>query len=260
MHRTESSEPPTPVFPDLEGAVAVVTGAAQGMGAAFVEALVHARAKVTAIDLQAGALEGLASGFAGQVEPAVVDMSNAAAVGSLAHEVVERDGRIDVWINNAAVFPGKPATDITHEEWSHTMSVNLDGVFHGAQAAGRQMISQGSGSIINMGSVAAFKARPSRSHYGASKAAVEHLTRCLAAEWGPHGVRVNAISPGFIDTAMTDFLRTDPEAMQAAMATVPLRRIGRRHEVANVALFLASSASSFVNGHVMAVDGGARYL
>lgn len=249
-----------PVYPDLSGKVAVVTGAAQGMGAVFVEALAAANVRVCAVDIQQEPLQRLATGRDALVVPEVADMSDAEQVHALADRTAERHGALDIWVNNAAIFPGDAALKVTPERWSQTISVNLDGVFHGAQAAARHMTAAGRGSIVNMGSVAAYKARINRSHYGASKAAVEHLTHCLAAEWGPLGVRVNAISPGFIDTAMTDFLRQNPDAMAAALDTVPLRRIGTRAEVAQVMLFLASEASSFVNGHVLAVDGGARYL
>lgn len=255
-----TASPATPVYPDLTGKVAVVTGAAQGMGAVFVEALVAANVRVHAVDIQRERLDELAAGHPDAIVPEVADVSQSHQVHALADRVVERHGTLDIWVNNAATFPGGAALDISPERWSQTIAVNLDGVFHGAQAAARHMTAAGRGSIVNMGSVAAYKARINRSHYGASKAAVEHLTHCLAAEWGPLGVRVNAISPGFIDTAMTDFLRDNPEAMAAALDTVPLRRIGTRAEVAQVMLFLASEASSFVNGHVLAVDGGARYL
>lgn len=257
MRPFDPSQVALPTYPDLDGKVAVVTGAAQGMGTVFAETLAACGARVTAADIQPEPLHDLAD--TGTITGEVVDIADPGQVHDLAARVAERDGRIDAWVNNAAVFPGADALDITAEDWSHTMSVNLDGVFHGSQAAARHMREQGRGSIINLGSVAAYKARLTRSHYGTSKAAVEHLTHCLAAEWGPYGIRVNAISPGFIDTAMTDFLRASPEAMDAAMQTVPLRRVGTRTEVARVVLFLASDTSSFVNGHVLAVDGGARY-
>jgi 3-oxoacyl-[acyl-carrier protein] reductase len=260
MPSTTTVSEELPVYPDLAGKIAVVTGAAQGMGAVFAETLAACSVRVWAVDVQREPLEQLAAAHPDAVVPDVTDMANSEQVRDLSDRIVDRHGRIDIWVNNAAVFPGDAALDISPERWSQTIAVNLDGVFHGAQAAARHMIQAGRGSIINMGSVAAFKARVNRSHYGASKAAVEHLTHCLAAEWGPLGVRVNAISPGFIDTAMTDFLRDDPAAMDAALATVPLRRIGTRTEVAQVVLFLASDASSFVNGHVLAVDGGARYI
>lgn len=250
-----------PTYPDLAGKTAVVTGAAMGMGSRFTETLLRCGVRVYAADIQSDMLHEFASAVdrQGDINPIIADVSQQSDVEALSAAAIST-GRLDIWVNNAATFPGAPAAQISTEQWRRTMQVNLDGVFYGAQAAAKHMVQQGSGSIINMGSVAAFKARLKRAHYGTAKAGVEHLTHCLAAEWGPSGVRVNGISPGFIDTAMTDFLRSDPSAMESALQTVPLRRLGGADEVARVLLFLASDTSSFVNGHVISVDGGARYI
>ena len=178
---------------------------------------------------------------------------------ALAEGVYDEHGRLDIWVNNAGVFPRADVFSVTPEHWDATQAVNVKGVFLGAQAAAEQMSKTGSGTIVNMASIAGYKARPTRVAYCASKAAVEHLTHCLALELGPLGIRVNAIAPGFIETPMLDWLQDEPETKSRALKTIPLRRFGNPDDVVGLVLFLVSDAARYITGHTLAVDGGVRY-
>ena len=171
--------------------------------------------------------------------------------------VVERFGRLDILVNNAGLGPPNPALDVTEADFDLTMDVNLKGLFFASQAAGRVMVRQGYGRIVNLSSQAGFVALPTESIYCASKAAVAHLTKCLAVEWGEHGVTVNAVAPTFIRTEGTEKWLRDP-AFEAEVKEriAGLHRIGEPMDVAGAVVFLASPAASLITGTTLMVDGG----
>jgi NAD(P)-dependent dehydrogenase (short-subunit alcohol dehydrogenase family) len=170
---------------------------------------------------------------------------------------VARFGRLDILVNNAGVAPGNPAEDVREEDFDATLAVNLKGTFFASQAAGRVMIGQGYGRIVNLGSQAGAVALPGESVYCMTKAAIAHLTRCLAVEWGGHGITVNAVAPTFIHTPGTEQALSDPGFRAEVIERIAaLHRIGEPAEVAGVVVFLASPAASMITGETVLVDGG----
>lgn len=159
-----------------------------------------------------------------------------------------------------AVFPQAAFTDITPQQLALTYGVNVNGVVYGGQAAARHFRTVGGGAIVNMSSVAAVRARPTRATYNSSKAAVRHLTTCMAVELGPDNIRVNSIAPGYIDTEMTRWIREDQAAMDRALTTVPLRRIGAPMEVFAALYFLLSDSARYITGVSIPVDGGSQHV
>lgn len=244
----------------LDGQVAVVTGAARGIGSALVEALLLAGASVLAIDRDRDELAAAVRGWSrtGDVSTAVVNVASWADVADAANAAFARTGRLDIWVNNAGVFPFAQLADLTAEDLETTFRVNVSGAVAGARASSAHMASRGRGTIVNISSIAAVRARSGRLAYDASKAALEHATRCLAIELGPLGIRVNAIAPGYIDTAMLEWIHRDSAVEQAAEAAVPLGRIGQVDDVVGALLFLVSDAAAYITGAILPVDGGLR--
>jgi NAD(P)-dependent dehydrogenase (short-subunit alcohol dehydrogenase family) len=245
---------------DVEGQVALVTGAARGLGRAVALALAHAGADVALGLRDRSADAGLAdeiSAMGRQVLPLQMEVSDLAEVGAAVDAVVERFGRLDILVNNAGVAPENPAEDVVEADFDRTLAVNLKGTFFASQAAGRVMIAQGSGRIVNMGSQAGSVALPGESVYCMTKAAIAHLTACLAVEWGSHGVTVNCVAPTFIRTDGTAEALADP-AFEADVVEriAALHRIGEPMDVAGAVLFLCSPAASLVTGTTLLVDGG----
>ncbi|GAF44837.1 putative oxidoreductase [Rhodococcus wratislaviensis NBRC 100605] len=257
-------------YPEMEGKVAVVTGAAQGMGAAFASGLatrgVHVvgadinedQMKLTAEEITTALASKSLADQAGTVVGARIDVTKAEEHEALAQVALKEFGRIDFWINNAGIFPFALAEEISPEQIGATLSVNVEGVLFGAQAAARHM--QHGGAIVNMSSVSALRVRKGRGAYCTSKAAVAHLTESLAVEFGDKGIRVNSIAPGYIDTAMTQWVQDDPAALKHALDVVPLHRLGSPEEVFGPLLFLLSDSARYVTGHSIAVDGGSRHV
>ncbi|GAA3527320.1 SDR family oxidoreductase [Nonomuraea rosea] len=249
-------------FPEyrVDGKIALVTGAARGLGRAISLALANAGADV-ALGLRDAEADG---GLAGEITalgrealPLQMDMTVPGQIAGAVRAARERFGRIDILVNNAGVAPGNPAEDVTEADFDRTLQVNLKGTFLASQAAGRIMIEQGGGTIVNVGSQAGEVALPGESVYCMTKAAVAHLTRCLAIEWGPHGVTVNNVAPTFIRTPGTAPALSDP-AFEADVVEriAALHRIGAPMDVAGAVLFLVSPAASLVTGHTLVVDGG----
>ncbi|MFF5989299.1 SDR family NAD(P)-dependent oxidoreductase [Prauserella flavalba] len=262
--------PMTAVYPEFPGKVAVVTGAARGMGARFTSALAARGVHVVGGDINAGQMSATAGELnatlatqalheqPGTVVGAGVDVTKADEHEALAQLALERFGRLDFWVNNAGIFPFALVDEITPEQINATLSVNVEGVLFGAQAAARHL--GPGGAIVNMSSVSAIRVRRGRGAYCTSKAAVAHLTESLAVELGDKGIRVNAIAPGYIDTEMTRWVREDPAALRHALDTVPLHRLGSPEEVVGPLLFLLSDSARYVTGHSIAVDGGSRHV
>ncbi len=246
----------------LDGKLAVVTGAARGIGYAISDALAQAGARVVLTDMHQGALDEAVAklGAAGaQVESALLDVTDGAAVQRVHDEIVARHGRVDILVNNAGIaISNHPAEAMSDEVWDRVIDVNLNGVFRCCRAFGRGMLEAGGGSIVNVGSMSGFVVnRPQeQANYNASKAGVHHLTRSLAAEWGGRGVRVNAVAPTYIDTEMNKYVYEDPEMYRHWVGGTPMNRLGRVDEIASVVLFLAGEAASLMTGSIVLADGG----
>ncbi|WP_422364833.1 SDR family NAD(P)-dependent oxidoreductase [Pelagibius sp.] len=247
----------------LDGRVAVVTGGGQGIGAACARALAEAGAKVVIAELQPERADACAAELAKlglTVESVPLDVTKSEDVDRVAAEVIAKHGRVDILVNNAGVAKSDvKAEDTSDEHWRFHMDVNLDGLFWCCRAFGRQMLKQGSGSIVNIGSMSGFivnKPQP-QSFYNASKAAAHHLTKSLAAEWGAKGVRVNAVAPTYIETPLTAFgMNESPDMYRTWLEMTPMARVGQPDEIASVVHFLASDAASLVTGSVVLADGG----
>jgi NAD(P)-dependent dehydrogenase (short-subunit alcohol dehydrogenase family) len=245
---------------DLKGQVALVTGAARGLGHAISLALAHAGADVAMglRDRNTGAdLAHKIESMGRRALPQQMDMAHLDQISRGIEQAVEHFGRLDILVNNAGVAPGHPAEDFTEEDFDYTMAVNVKGTFFASQAAGRVMIRQKHGRIINMSSQAGFVALPTESVYCTTKAAIAHLTKCLAVEWGKHNITVNAVAPTFIHTPGTKEALADPAFRADTIERIAaLHRIGEPMEVTGAVVFLASPAASLITGHTILIDGG----
>jgi len=244
----------------LEGKVAVVTGSSRGIGRAIAEGLAGAGAAVTVNGRNPEATQTVAAAIvdAGGKSLAVpADVGDAGEVERLIDVTVSTFGHLDILVNSAGISPYfKPAETMTEAEWDGVMNVNLKGVFLCCQAAGRVMIRQKSGRIINISSIAGKVALPRLIAYSSAKGAINQLTRVLAVEWAPHHVLVNAIAPGYIETDLTKGLRENRTHLEAMIRQIPLGRLGKPEEIVGAAIYLASDAASYVTGEILNVDGG----
>lgn len=224
----------------------VVTGGARGIGAAIASAAVRHGYRVTVLDLDV-------SGAPGGVEAVACSVTDESAVAA----ALDAAGTPDVVVNNAGIVRFGPLVDLDPDAFRHVLDVNVTGTFLVARQAARRWIAEGrSGSIVNVTSMNGVAAGPNAGAYGPSKSAVALLTAQMALEWGPHGIRVNAVAPGLIDAGMSEPIYADPATRAARSAKVPLGRLGLAEEVADVVLFLASDAARYVTGQNLLVDGG----
>jgi NAD(P)-dependent dehydrogenase (short-subunit alcohol dehydrogenase family) len=238
--------------------VAIITGAGRGIGQAIAAASAAEGARVIVADLDFDSATRVADEIrraGGEALAHEVDISQPAQVQRMIDETFDRHGRLDVLINNAGVGLNKPFLTTTLEEWELQLRVNLTGTFLCGQAAARAMERQGCGRIVNVASISGQRGGQGRAAYGAAKAGVILLTKVMAVELSPIGIRVNAVCPGPVDTDQSRGTHT-PSTRQAYYDRIPARRYGEREEIAAAALFLASKEASFVNGHVLNVDGG----
>lgn len=247
---------------DLHNKVALVTGARRGMGKAHAIALAGQGATVAVTDINKEECEAVVAEIAkngGKAAAYKLDVSSAAEVTQVFAKVVRDFGKLDILVNNAGIYFSKPALEMTEEEWDKMLAVNLKGQFLCAQAAAREMQKWKWGRIINVSSIASGQVgvgMADSSHYTASKGGVIGMSETLAVEWAELGITVNVIAPGAIDTQMVAASEMPKAELDAMLAGIPLKRIGKPEEVAALAVFLASEESSYVTGATFYVDGG----
>ncbi|MCR9120786.1 MAG: SDR family oxidoreductase [Phyllobacteriaceae bacterium] len=237
---------------------ALVTGGGRGIGLAVCQALAEAGASVILTDRDAELAQNAAAGLRSRgldVTAQPLDVTDQAAVEAMAGQV----GALDILVNNAGIARSNiPAEKMNDDEWSSVIDINLNGLFWCCRSFGKRMLDQGNGCIVNVGSMSGYIVnRPQeQAQYNASKAAVHQLTKSLAAEWAPRGVRVNAVAPTYIETEMNAYVYEDENLMRHWIGGTPQGRMGRTDEVASVILFLASDAASLMTGSIVLADGG----
>ena len=247
-----------PAF-DLSNRVAVVVGATSGIGKAIALGLADAGADV----VPTGRRRNLVESAAREVESrgrrsmaVTADVTATDSMNALANEVIERFGKVDILVNAAGITVRRATVDVSDKEWNEIIDTNLTGMLRACRAFGPHMIQRGYGRVINIGSLTSLVALQEVTAYGVSKAGVAALTKSLAVEWAPYGVCVNAILPGVFRTALNEGLLDGTDRGRELLMRTPMRRFGQPEELAGAAVFLASDASGFVTGHLLAVDGG----
>lgn len=243
----------------LDGQVALVTGASMGLGYGIAKALANAGAKVVVAARKVAALEELAAEIGdegGEALPLPLDVRDAGQIEVAFSQARDHFGRLDILVNNAGLGANHPALEVTEADWDEMMAVNLKGLFFCCQAAGKLMLAQGHGRIVNMSSQASVVGIRDHAVYCAGKGGVNQLTRVLALEWSAQGVTVNAVAPTFIYTPGTAERLDNPEYLSGVLARLPIGRVGTINDVAAAVIYLASPAGALVTGTVLLVDGG----
>jgi NAD(P)-dependent dehydrogenase (short-subunit alcohol dehydrogenase family) len=247
---------------DLKDKVAIITGARRGMGKSHALVLAKVGAKVVVSDISEEDCQGVVKEIeknGGEALAVKCDVTKKEEVNNLVKKTIERFGKVDILINNAGICQFKPFLELTEEEWDRTLNINLRGYFLCAQAAAKEMIKKKSGVIVNIASVAmgqVGKGMAQIVHYCASKGGIVAMTEALAVELAPYNIRVNAISPGAIETPMAEATKQDPKILESTLAKIPMGRMGRPEEVSNLVLFLSSDSSSYMTGSTVVIDGG----
>jgi len=254
-----SASPKGPASTSLEGKAALVTGGSRGLGRGMALALAEAGARVAIAARGREALDAASEELerAGREALAIeADVTRVASNGEMVEEAVRRLGRLDILIPAAGTTLRRPSLEMTEEEWDTVVDLNLKAAFFSCQAAARQMARQGKGKMILVGSLANHVGLAERASYTASKGGIGQMTKCLAAEWAPLGINVNAIAPGYYKTEMTAQFYEDQEWVNRIMLRLPMGRTGVPADLAGATVFLASEASDYVTGQILYVDGG----
>ena len=247
---------------NLTGKVAIITGARRGMGKSHALELAKAGTKVVVSDISEEDCQKVVKEIRKEGEEAIAikcDVSKKEEVSEMVKRIIEKFGKIDILVNNAGICQFKPFLELTEEEWDRTIDINLKGYFLVAQAVAQEMVKQKSGTIINIASVAMGQVGVGLTnivHYCASKGGIVAMTEAMALELAPFNIRVNAISPGMIETPMINPVKGDSKMMEAMLTRVPMKRVGRPEEISKAVLFLASDGSSYMTGSTIVVDGG----
>ena len=242
---------------DLSGKVAVVTGANTGIGQGIALALAAAGADIAAVGrTPAEDTAAQVRDLGRRAELIAADLSTIEPVGRIVAETLGRLGRLDILVNNAGIIRRADSLEFTEDDWDAVIDTNLKSAFFLAQAAARHMVGAGGGKIVNIASMLTFQGGIRVPSYTASKSGIGGLTKILANEWAARGINVNAIAPGYIATSNTAALQADESRNRQILERIPAGRWGRPDDLGGAAVFLASSASDYVNGHILAVDGG----
>ncbi|MCU6710355.1 2-dehydro-3-deoxy-D-gluconate 5-dehydrogenase KduD [Paenibacillus sp. J5C_2022] len=243
---------------DLTGKKAIVTGAGRGLGTSIALGLAKAGADVALVTNRtpADAVKAEIEAMGRKAITIQADVSDRDQLAGIIDRTIAELGAVDILVNNAGIIRRTPAADHSYEDWQAVIDVNLNSVFVLSQLAGKHMIERGSGKIINIASMLTFQGGITVPGYTSSKHAVAGLTKALANEWASKGVQVNAIAPGYMSTDNTEALREDPVRSKSILERIPAGRWGTPDDLAGPAVFLASAASDYMNGHILAVDGG----
>ncbi|MGJ8681629.1 glucose 1-dehydrogenase [Paraglaciecola sp.] len=243
----------------LDNKVAIVTGASRGLGQAMAIALGEAGAKVVAVGSRIESVEKTMEILKGKNIDCLAlgcDQAKGEEINAVIDATIKTYGQIDILVNNAGTIKRAPAHEFSDEDWNEVINVNLNGVFKFCREAGKHMLKQGSGKIINVASLLSFSGGITVPAYAASKGGVAQITKALANEWASSNIQVNAIAPGYFETDNTANLRKDTERFDSITARIPSGVWGKPEDLAGAAVYLSSQASNYVNGHVMLVDGG----
>jgi NAD(P)-dependent dehydrogenase (short-subunit alcohol dehydrogenase family) len=239
------------------GKVAIVTGGGSGIGLAIAEKFTQHHIETVIVGRDEVKLKKAKTQLGEHCHPMTCDVSDLATIPALVEKVIAKFGQIDILVNNAGINMKKEFTDVTDEEFQQIITTNLCSVFSLSREVVKQMLSKGSGSIIHISSMAAQYGLPKVIAYSASKTAIDGMTRAMAVELSPKGIRVNAIAPGFIETDMTaKALNSDPERKQKVFGRTPMGYMGKTDDIGEAALFLATDAAKYITGVVLPVDGG----
>lgn len=243
---------------DLHGKIALITGSSRGLGLGIALAMADAGARI-ALHGSTAVPQDAAEQVNAKSDGCIVvtgDVSDADACNAIIQQVIGQFGRIDILVNNAGTIRRAPAAEYSWEDWNAVLETNLSSVFRLSQLAGRHMLERGAGKIINIASLLTFQGGILVPSYAAAKGGVGQLTKAFANEWAARGINVNAIAPGYMETDNTAALRSDPVRSRQILERIPAGRWGKPSDIGGAAVFLASSASDYMHGHVLVIDGG----